>query len=77
MLLEAVASWEKIIPVVLKLVSMATVTDPDMRYTGNSTGKAQEVLPGLAVLICNQETLICRITLVERQRDTASEPGTT
>lgn len=48
---------------------MATVMDPDMRHTRNPTGKAQEVLPGSTMLIGNQETLVSRVTLEEKEQN--------
>lgn len=63
MLLEAVPRWQQIITVVLELVGMATVMDPDMRHTRDPTGKAQEVLPGSAMLVCDEETLVGCVTL--------------
>lgn len=53
LLLKAIPSRQQIITVVLKLVGMAAVMDPDMRHTRNATGKAQEVLPGSTVLVRN------------------------
>lgn len=63
LLLEAIASRQKVIPVVLKLVSMTAVMDPDVRHTRDSSGKAQQVFPSSAMLVRNQETLIGCITL--------------
>lgn len=51
LLLKTIPSWQQVITVILELVGMATVMDPDMRYTRNPTGKAQEVLAGSTMLI--------------------------
>ena len=53
LLLKAVPSWQQVIAVILELVGMAAVMDPNMRHTRNPTGKAQEVLPGSTMLIRN------------------------
>lgn len=53
LLLETITSWQKVIPVILKLVSMTAVMDPDMRHTRDPSGKAQQVFPSLTVLIRN------------------------
>lgn len=37
---------------------MATVMDPDVRDAGDSSRKAQEILAGAAVLVCDQQALI-------------------
>lgn len=53
LLLKAVPRRQQIIAVILELVGMATIMDPDMRHTRNPTGKAQEILPGPTMLIRN------------------------
>lgn len=68
LLLKAIPSWQQIIAVILELVGMATVMDPDMRHTRDPTGKAQEVFPGSTMLICNQETLVGRVTLEGKEQ---------
>jgi len=53
LLLEAITSWQKVIPIILKLVSVTAIVDPYMRHTRDPSGKAQQVFPSSTMLVRN------------------------
>ena len=58
---------KQVVPVVEQLVLFAAVSHPDVRHTGHTAGQTQQVLPGAAVLVCNQQALIGCLTLQRGQ----------
>lgn len=57
------AGRQQVVPVVEQLVVLAAVTHPDVGHAGDAAGQAQQVLPGAAVLVSDEQALVRCLTL--------------
>lgn len=57
------ASRQQVVPVVEQLVVFAAVSNPQVRHARNAAGQTQQVLLCAAVLVSDEQTLICCFTL--------------
>jgi hypothetical protein len=62
-LVRAHSGGQQVVPVVEQLALLATVPHPDVRHTWHATGHTQQVLPGSAMLVGDQQALIGRLAL--------------
>ena len=66
--IRAHASGQQVVPVVQQLVIFAAVSHPDVWDARHAAGHTQQVLPGAAVLVCNQQALVGCLALGRQQK---------